>query len=76
MMHNYNNKEVYYYVGTRAKRRRLELGLSHKEVAEMIGVDIVELKKYEKGSDKIYGSLDRLAKYLKVSIYYFFGEIE
>ena len=81
MTTNYKSREIVdyvdSYVGNRVKMRRLLLGLSQDEVGKEIGVDAVQVKKYERGASKIYGSiLYRLGECLNVPISYFFEKVE
>jgi len=61
------------YVGNRVRMRRLMLGLSQTELATAVGVTFQQVKKYEKGSNRISASrLQQMSKVLNVPIPFFF----
>ncbi len=65
--------EVDHLVSKRLKMRRLMLGLSQHELGEAVDVSIQQIQKYEKATNRISsGKLYNLAKFLKVSVSYFF----
>lgn len=60
-------------VSKNIKKRRIELGLSQQQVAEVIGVSIQQLQKYENCINRISsGKLQSLSTLLKTPISFFF----
>src|SRR6478672_6021995 len=65
------------YVGARMRERRIMLGLTQQQMAELIGVTYQQAHKYEKGINRIAaGRLSRIAKGLGVEIGFFFENVE
>jgi transcriptional regulator with XRE-family HTH domain len=61
------------YVGARMRERRIMLGLTQQQVAEMIDVTYQQAHKYEKGINRIAsGRLFSIAQALGVEVGYFF----
>lgn len=61
------------HVGMRIRERRIMLGLSQQQMAEMIGVTYQQTHKYERGINRISaGRLFEIAQVLKVPVSYFF----
>lgn len=61
------------FVGGRIRERRIMLGLSQQQMAEMIGVTYQQTHKYERGINRISaGRLFEIAQVLKVPVGYFF----
>lgn len=61
------------YVGSRIRERRLMLGLSQQQLAQMIGVTYQQAHKYERGINRISaGRLYEIAQVLGVPISWFF----
>jgi transcriptional regulator with XRE-family HTH domain len=61
------------YVGTRIRERRIMLGLSQQQMADMIGVTYQQAHKYERGINRISaGRLYEIAQVLNVPVSYFF----
>ena len=61
------------YVGGRIRERRIMLGLSQQQMADMIGVTYQQTHKYERGINRISaGRLFEIARVLKVPVSYFF----
>jgi transcriptional regulator with XRE-family HTH domain len=61
------------YVGTRIRERRVMLGLSQQQMAELIGVTYQQAHKYERGINRISaGRLFEIAQVLGVPVDYFF----
>ena len=66
-------RDIDRYVGARMRERRMMLGLSQKQMAELIGVSYQQAHKYEKGIDRIAsGRLFTIAQALRVDVGYFF----
>jgi transcriptional regulator with XRE-family HTH domain len=62
-------------VGKRARERRLALGLTQQQLAEMVGITYQQLHKYETGANRLpAGRLFLLAGALGVEVGHFFGE--
>ena len=61
------------YVGNRIRERRVMLGLSQQQMAELIGVTYQQAHKYERGINRISaGRLFEIAQVLGVAVDYFF----
>jgi transcriptional regulator with XRE-family HTH domain len=66
-------QDVDRYVGARIRERRIMLGLTQQQMAELIGITYQQAHKYEKGINRIAsGRLYRIAQALGVEIGYFF----
>ena len=64
-------------VGARMRERRMLLGLTQQELAELIGVTYQQAHKYEKGINRIAaGRLSRIARALGVEVGYFYEGAE
>src|SRR5688572_12838449 len=65
------------HVAAKIRERRLMLGLSQQQVAELIGVTYQQAHKYEKGINRIAaGRLYTIAQALEVEVGYFFSGME
>jgi transcriptional regulator with XRE-family HTH domain len=65
------------HVGTRIRERRVMLGLSQQQMADMIGVTYQQAHKYERGINRISaGRLFEIARVLNVPISYFYEGLE
>ena len=65
------------YVGSRIRERRVMLGLSQQQMANLIGVTYQQAHKYERGINRISaGRLFEIARVLRVSVGYFFEGLE
>jgi transcriptional regulator with XRE-family HTH domain len=65
------------YVGARMRERRIMLGLTQQQMAELIGVTYQQAHKYETGINRISaGRLYQIAQALGVDISYFFEDID
>jgi len=61
------------HVAARLRERRVALGLTQQQVAEVLGITYQQLYKYEKGVNRISaGRLHALARALGVDIGYFY----
>ena len=61
------------HVGARMRERRIMLGLTQQQMAELIGVTYQQAHKYEKGINRIAaGRLSTIAQALGVEIGYFY----
>jgi transcriptional regulator with XRE-family HTH domain len=69
--------DVDHYVSLRIRQRRIMLGLTQQQMAELIGVTYQQAHKYETGINRISaGRLYQIAQALGVDIGYFFEDIE
>jgi transcriptional regulator with XRE-family HTH domain len=65
------------YVGTRIRERRIMLGLSQQQMADLIGVTYQQAHKYERGINRISaGRLYEISQVLGVPVSYFFEGLE
>lgn len=65
------------FVGGRIRERRVMLGLSQQQMADMIGVTYQQAHKYERGINRISaGRLYEIAQVLHVPVSYFFDGID
>ena len=65
------------HVGTRIRERRVMLGLSQQQLAQMIGVTYQQAHKYERGLNRISaGRLFEIAQVLAVPVSWFFEGLE
>jgi transcriptional regulator with XRE-family HTH domain len=70
-------QDVDRYVGARMRERRIMLGLTQQQMAELIGVTYQQAHKYEKGINRIAGGrLYQIAQALGVEVSYFYEGIE
>lgn len=62
-------------IGKRIKERRLELGMSGKDVGDILGVDKTTIYRYEKGEiEKIpISNMEKMAKALHITPEYLMG---
>ncbi|MGC2856949.1 helix-turn-helix domain-containing protein [Novispirillum sp. DQ9] len=61
------------HVGTKIRERRIMLGLSQQQMADMIGVTYQQAHKYERGINRISaGRLFEIAQVLNVPVGFFF----
>jgi transcriptional regulator with XRE-family HTH domain len=61
------------HVGARLRERRIMLGLSQQQLADLIGVTFQQAYKYERGINRVTsGRLYKIAQALDVDIGYFF----
>jgi DNA-binding XRE family transcriptional regulator len=64
------------HVGGRIRERRIMLGLTQQQLAEMIGVSYQQAHKYERGINRVSaGRLFEIARVLNASITYFYEGI-
>jgi transcriptional regulator with XRE-family HTH domain len=69
--------DVDHYVSLRIRQRRIMLGLTQQQMAELIGVTYQQAHKYETGINRISaGRLYQIAQALGVEIGYFFEDID
>lgn len=69
--------DVDHYVSQRIRQRRIVLGLTQQQMADLIGVTYQQAHKYETGVNRISaGKLDQIAKALRVDVGYFFQGLD
>jgi transcriptional regulator with XRE-family HTH domain len=65
------------HVGARMRERRIMLGLTQQQMAELIGVTYQQAHKYEKGINRVAaGRLYTIAQALGVEVGYFFEGLQ
>jgi transcriptional regulator with XRE-family HTH domain len=65
------------HVGARIRERRIMLGLTQQQLADLIGVTYQQAHKYERGINRVSaGRLFEVAQVLSVPVSYFFGGLE
>lgn len=70
-------QDVDRHVGTRMRARRIMLGLTQQQLADLIGVTYQQAHKYERGINRIAaGRLYKVAQVLGVEINYFFEGLQ
>lgn len=69
--------EIDRHVGDRIRQRRIMLGLSQQQVADLIGVTYQQAHKYERGINRISaGRLHGIARHLGVEVGYFYEGLD
>ena len=67
--------EIDILVSKNLKARRLELGITLQDLANLMGISVNQIQKYEKGTNRISsGRLFAFTQCLKVPITYFFEQ--
>jgi transcriptional regulator with XRE-family HTH domain len=70
-------QDVDRYVGARIRERRILLGLTQQQMAELIGVTYQQAHKYEKGINRVAsGRLYNIARALGVEVGYFYEGLQ
>ena len=70
-------QDVDRYVGARIRERRIMLGLTQQQMADLIGVTYQQAHKYEKGINRVAaGRLYRIAQALGVEVGYFYEGLQ
>src|SRR3712207_4998817 len=65
------------YVGARMRERRIMLGLTQQQMAELIGVTYQQAHKYERGVNRVAaGRLYTIAQALEVEVGFFFDGLD
>ncbi len=65
------------HVGARIRERRIMLGLTQQQLAEMIGVTYQQAHKYERGINRVSaGRLYEIARVLNADITYFYDGLD
>jgi transcriptional regulator with XRE-family HTH domain len=71
------SQDVDRHVGARIRERRIMLGLTQPQLAELIGVTYQQAHKYEKGINRVAaGRLYNIARVLGVELNYFFEGLQ
>ena len=69
--------DIDHYVSLRIRQRRITLGLTQQQMAELIGVTYQQAHKYETGINRISaGRLYQIAQALGVDVSYFFEGLD
>jgi transcriptional regulator with XRE-family HTH domain len=67
------NLAVDKHVGSRARMRRMMLGMSQEKLGDALGLTFQQVQKYEKGTNRISASrLQHLSQILQVTVPFFF----
>jgi transcriptional regulator with XRE-family HTH domain len=67
------NVAVDKHVGSRARMRRMMLGMSQEKLGEALGLTFQQVQKYEKGTNRISASrLQHMSQILQVPVPFFF----
>jgi transcriptional regulator with XRE-family HTH domain len=67
------NLAVDKHVGSRARMRRMMLGMSQEKLGEALGLTFQQVQKYEKGMNRISASrLQHMSQILQVPVPFFF----
>jgi transcriptional regulator with XRE-family HTH domain len=70
-------QDVDRYVGARIRERRIMLGLTQQQLADLIGVTYQQAHKYERGINRVSaGRLFEVAQVLSVPVNYFFDGLD
>jgi len=70
-------QDVDRYVGARMRERRVMLGLTQQQMADLIGVTYQQAHKYEKGINRVAaGRLYSIARALGVEVGYFYEGLQ
>ena len=65
--------EIEQHVGSRIRQRRIMMGLTQQQLADLIGVTYQQAHKYERGINRVSaGRLFEVAQVLSVPVTYFF----
>lgn len=70
-------QDIDHHVGARVRERRIMLGLTQQQLADLIGVTYQQAHKYERGINRVSaGRLYEIAQVLSVPVGYFFDGID
>ena len=70
-------QDVDRYVGARIRERRIMLGLTQQQLADLIGVTYQQAHKYERGINRVSaGRLFEVSQVLSVPVNYFFDGLD
>ena len=68
-----DSKQIQVNIALKVKEKRLAMGLSQKDIADILGVSFQQVQKYETGHNRIdVTKLIKLAEYFNVPVIYFF----
>lgn len=71
------SQDIDRYVGARIRERRIMLGLTQQQLADLIGVTYQQAHKYERGINRVSaGRLFEIAQVLSVPVNYFFDGLD
>jgi transcriptional regulator with XRE-family HTH domain len=71
------SQDIDRHVGARMRQRRIMLGLTQQQLAELIGVTYQQAHKYEKGINRVSaGRLYSVAQALRVEVSYFYEGLQ
>ena len=69
--------EIEQHVGSRIRQRRIMMGLTQQQLADLIGVTYQQAHKYERGINRVSaGRLFEVARVLSVAVSYFFEGLD
>ncbi|MHB8292377.1 MAG: helix-turn-helix domain-containing protein [bacterium] len=72
-----DNIDLYIFIGSKIKQKRLQLKLSQEKISEIINVDYRQIQRYENAIRKIpFDKLLKLAEYFNVPIEYFYDDFK
>jgi transcriptional regulator with XRE-family HTH domain len=70
-------QDIDHHVGARIRERRIMLGLTQQQLADLIGVTYQQAHKYERGINRVSaGRLYEIARVLSVPVSYFFEGLD
>jgi transcriptional regulator with XRE-family HTH domain len=70
-------RDIDHHVGARVRERRIMLGLTQQQLADLIGVTYQQAHKYERGINRVSaGRLYEIAQVLSVPVGYFFEGLD
>jgi transcriptional regulator with XRE-family HTH domain len=71
------SQDIDRFVGARIRERRIMLGLTQQQLADLIGVTYQQAHKYERGINRVSaGRLFEVSQVLSVPVSYFFDGLE
>jgi transcriptional regulator with XRE-family HTH domain len=77
MKRNGVSQDIDRHVGGRIRERRIMLGLTQQQLADLIGVTYQQAHKYERGINRVSaGRLFEIARVLSVPISYFYDGLQ
>jgi transcriptional regulator with XRE-family HTH domain len=70
-------QDIDHHVGARIRERRIMLGLTQQQLADLIGVTYQQAHKYERGINRVSaGRLFEIGRVLSVPVSYFFEGLD
>jgi transcriptional regulator with XRE-family HTH domain len=70
-------QDIDHHVGARIRERRIMLGLTQQQLADLIGVTYQQAHKYERGINRVSaGRLFEIARVLSVPVSHFFDGLD